>query len=210
MRFQKFGHACVLVEDADARVLIDPGSFSPGWEHLRDLSAVLVTHQHPDHLELDRLTGLLEANPDAVVHTDQGSAGVLAEQGVRANGVAAGAMFTIGGLSVEAIGVDHAVIHPDIPLIPNVGYLLGGRFFHPGDALTVPDRPVEILGAPTAAPWLKLWEAVDYVRTVAPRIAIPIHEKAAAFPQMYYQNMTKLSPESTAVEILDDGEAREY
>lgn len=210
MRFQKFGHACVLVEDADARVLIDPGSFSPGWEDLRDLSAVLVTHQHPDHLELDRLTGLLDANPDVVVRTDQGSAGVLADEGIRAEGVAAGAVFTIGGLSVEVIGVDHAVIHPDIPVIPNVGYLLGGRFFHPGDALTVPDRPIEILGAPTAAPWLKLWEAVDYIRAVAPRIAIPIHEKAAAVPQMYYQNMTKLAPERTAIEIIDDGEAREY
>jgi len=210
MRFQKFGHACVLVEDADARVLIDPGAFAQGWEDLRDLTAVLVTHQHLDHLDLERLPALLAANPDVVVHTDQGSAAVLAEQGIRAEGVAAGASFRLNGLSVEAIGVDHAVIHPDIPVIPNVGYLLGGRFLHPGDALTVPDRPVEILGAPTAAPWLKLWEAVDYVRTVAPRIAIPIHEKAAAFPQMYYQNMTKLAPERTAVEIIDDGEAREY
>ena len=200
----------MLVEDADARVLIDPGSFSPGWENLRDLSAVLVTHQHPDHLELDRLTGLLDANPDAVVHTDQGSAALLAEEGIRAAGVAAGATFTIGSLSVEAIGADHAVIHPDIPIIPNVGYLLGGRFFHPGDAFTVPDRPIEILGAPAAAPWLKLWEAVDYIRAVAPRIAIPIHEKMAAFPQVYYQNMTKLAPEHTAVEIIDDGEVREY
>ncbi|MFG1920310.1 MBL fold metallo-hydrolase [Cryptosporangium sp. NPDC048952] len=210
MRFQKFGHACVLVEDADARVLIDPGAFAQGWEDLRDLTAVLVTHQHFDHLDLDRLPALLEANPDAVVHTDQGSAGVLAEQGVRAEGVAAGATFTLNGLTVEAIGVDHAVIHPDIPVIPNVGYLLGGRFFHPGDALTVPKQPVEILGAPTAAPWLKLWEAIEYVRAVAPRVAIPIHEKVAAFPQMYYQNMTNLAPERTAVEIIDDGEVREY
>jgi L-ascorbate metabolism protein UlaG (beta-lactamase superfamily) len=171
---------------------------------------VLVTHQHPDHLDLERLTGLLAANPDAVVYTDQGSAGVLAGEGIRAEGVAAGASFVLKGLSVEAIGVDHAVIHPDIPIIPNIGYLLGDRFFHPGDALTVPDRPIDILGAPTAAPWLKLWEAIDYVRAVAPRIAIPIHEKAAAFPQMYYQNMTKLAPERTSVEIIDDGEVREY
>ncbi|GAA0264952.1 MBL fold metallo-hydrolase [Cryptosporangium japonicum] len=210
MRFQKFGHACVLVEDADARVLIDPGAFAAGWEGLRDLTAVLVTHQHFDHLDAERLPGLLAANPDAVVYTDQASAGILAEQGIPAEGVAAGASFALNGLSVEAIGVEHAIIHPDIPIIPNVGFLLGGRFFHPGDALTVPKKPVEILGAPTAAPWLKLWEAIDYVRAVAPRIAIPIHEKAAAFPQMYYQNMSKLSAESTAVEIIDDGEVREY
>ncbi|TQS41796.1 MBL fold metallo-hydrolase [Cryptosporangium phraense] len=210
MRFQKFGHACLLVEDAGARVLIDPGAFAPGWEDLRDLTAVLVTHQHFDHLDLDRLPALLDANPDASVHTDQATAGILAEKGLRATSVAAGATFELDGLSVEAIGQDHATIHPDIPIIPNVGFLLGGRFFHPGDALTVPTVPVEILGAPTAAPWLKLWEAIDYVRAVAPRIAIPIHEKAAAAPGMYYQNMSSLAPESTAVEVIDDGEPREY
>ena len=210
MRFQKFGHACLLVEDADARVLIDPGAFANGFEDLRDLTAVLVTHQHFDHLDLDRLPALLAANPDAVVHTDQASAGILTEKGIRAEGVAAGAEFTIGGLSVEVVGVDHAVIHPDIPIIPNVGYLLGGRFFHPGDALTVPEQPVEILGAPTAAPWLKLWEAVDYIRAVAPRVALPIHESATSIPTVYYDAMVNLAPKSTAVEIIDDGAVREY
>jgi L-ascorbate metabolism protein UlaG (beta-lactamase superfamily) len=210
MRLQKFGHACLLVEDADARVLIDPGVFSTGWDELRDLTAVLVTHQHLDHLDVERLPALLAANPDAVVHTDQASAGILAEKGLRASGVAAGAQLRFGGLDVAVIGVEHATIHPDIPVIPNVGYLLGGRLFHPGDALTVPEQPVEILAIPTAAPWLKLWEAVDYLRAVKPRIALPIHEKVAAMPQMFYGMMTNLAPEGTSVVVIDDGEPDDY
>ena len=33
-----------------------------------------------------------------------------------------------------------------------------------------------MLGLPTGAPWLKLSEAVDFLRAVAPRTAVPIHE----------------------------------
>jgi len=41
-----------------------------------------------------------------------------------------------------------AVIHPEIPVIDNISYLVGdgehpARFMHPGDALFVPDEPVD-------------------------------------------------------------------
>ena len=63
MQLTKYGHSCLLVTDGDARVLIDPGVFSTGFEGLRGLTAVLITHQHADHLDIDRLATLLEANP---------------------------------------------------------------------------------------------------------------------------------------------------
>jgi hypothetical protein len=48
--------------------------------------------------------------------------------------------------------------------------------FHPGDALTVPDRLPGTLLVPVFAPWLKLAEAADFVRQVAPGRAFPIHD----------------------------------
>jgi L-ascorbate metabolism protein UlaG (beta-lactamase superfamily) len=206
VRAQKFGHACLLVDEGDARVLLDPGTFSRGFEGLRGLTAVLVTHQHPDHLDLERIVPLLTANPDARVYADEASAAKLDELGLSPVVARAGEHFDADGLAVEVIGTEHAVIHPDIPVIPNVGYLLGGRVFHPGDAFTVPDRPVEVLAVPTAAPWLKIREAVDYLREVAPRTAIPIHEAVASVPQMYYRLMEQLKPESTRLRVIDDGE----
>jgi L-ascorbate metabolism protein UlaG (beta-lactamase superfamily) len=99
------------------------------------------------------------------------------------------------------------VIHPDIPIVPNVGYLVSGRFFHPGDALTVPDVPVDVLGLPTAAPWLKIAEAVDYLRAVAPRVAIPIHQAALAMPDIYYGHFARLALDGTTV--IDPGDQAE-
>ena len=198
MRITRYGHSCLLVEDGDARVLLDPGVFSSGFEDLRGLTAVLVTHQHADHLDADRLVALLEANPDARLHVDSGSAEQL---DVPLTVVAHGDVLDLG-TRVEVVGTEHAVIHEDVPVIPNVGYLVGGRFFTPGDALTVPDADVEVLGLPTAAPWLKLSEGVELLRRVRPRTAFPVHDAVLATPQVWYGQYAQLAAEGTTFEVV--------
>jgi L-ascorbate metabolism protein UlaG (beta-lactamase superfamily) len=204
VQVQKFGHSCLLVTEDDARVLIDPGTLSRGFESLRELTAVLVTHQHGDHVDPDRLRPLLEANPQARLYADAATAAQFAD--VTPVVASEGEHFDVGGLAVEVLGRDHAVIHPDIPIVPNVGYLLGGRLFHPGDALTVPSRRIEVLAIPAAAPWMKLSETVDYLRAVAPRTAIPIHDGVSAVPEALYGHLARLGPEDTNLRVIDDGE----
>ncbi|HET9304302.1 MAG TPA: MBL fold metallo-hydrolase, partial [Propionibacteriaceae bacterium] len=43
MRITHLGHAAVLAETDDARILIDPGNTSDAWHSLTDLDAVLVS-----------------------------------------------------------------------------------------------------------------------------------------------------------------------
>ena len=199
MRITRHGHSCLLVEDGDARLLLDPGVFSSGFEDLRGLTGVLVTHQHADHLDLDRLRPLLEANPDARLHCDEGSVEHL--DGLPHVVVRAGDRLDLG-TEVRVHGSQHAVIHPDLPRIPNVGYLVGGRFFTPGDALTVPDADVEVLGLPTGAPWLKASEAVDLLREVRPRLAFPVHDAVLAVPQVWYAHYEALAPEGSRFVVV--------
>jgi L-ascorbate metabolism protein UlaG (beta-lactamase superfamily) len=162
MQITHFGHSCVLLDTGAARLLIDPGTFSSGFEDLTGLDAVLVTHQHPDHLDPDRLPGLLRSNPDARLIVDPGTAEQLDADHET---VEPGATVTVGGARVEVLGGRHAVIHPDIPVIPNNVYLVDGTHLHPGDSLSVvPGDPPEVLFLPTAAPWQKLADAVDYLR----------------------------------------------
>lgn len=204
MQITKFAHSCVLIENDGVRVLFDPGSFTTGFEDLTGLTAVLVTHQHPDHLDLDRLPALLARNPEARVFTDPGSAQKLGEAGIEAQSVQAGDALDVG-TSVTVHGGRHAIIHPDIPGIPNVGYLVGGRFYHPGDSFEVPEIDIEILGLPTGAPWLKLSEAIDFLRAVRPRTALPIHEAVLAAPQMFYGHHERLAPAGTTVQVIEPG-----
>ena len=140
MWLQKFGHACLLVESAEARVLLDPGTFAKGFEQLTGLTAVLVTHQHADHLDLDRLDDLIRFNPDALLYADEAGAATLTERGLQAQAVRGGDELSLAGLSVRVVGENHAVVHPDIPTIANVGYLLGGRLLQPRGRADRPDR----------------------------------------------------------------------
>ncbi|OBH15094.1 MBL fold metallo-hydrolase [Mycolicibacter terrae] len=178
MRLTHFGHSCLLADFVDTTVLFDPGNFSHGFEGITGLSAILITHQHPDHVDVERLPALLDANPDAALYADPQTA---AQLGPPWRAVHAGDSFDLGSLRVRGVGGQHAVIHPEIPMIDNISYLVGdaghpARLMHPGDALFVPDEPVDVLAAPAAAPWMKISEAVDYLRAVAPRAAVPIHQ----------------------------------
>ncbi|SMD07496.1 MBL fold metallo-hydrolase [Lentzea albidocapillata] len=203
MKLVHFSHACVLLESGSTRILIDPGTFSSGFEDLEDLDAVLVTHQHFDHIDAERLPALLKANPRAQLIVDEGTAPSVENATV----ARPGDTFKIGDTTVRVVGGQHAVIHEDIPIVPNAAYVVGdGAFYHPGDSLFVPDEDIDVLGLPAGAPWLRTGEAVDFMRAVKPRVAVPIHEKTLASPQMAVRFFEMLKPEGTEVRLLVPGE----
>jgi L-ascorbate metabolism protein UlaG (beta-lactamase superfamily) len=195
-----YGHSCVLLDTGAARLLIDPGGFSTGFESLTGLDAVLVTHQHPDHLDRDRLGPLLAANPDARLVVDAGTAGQLSD--VDHEVAAPADVLEIAGTRVEVLGGRHAVIHQDIPVIDNNAYLVDGSHLHPGDSFTTTPTPVEVLFLPVGAPWLKLSEAVDYLRELTPRTVVPIHEAFLGKPAMVYNLVEQLAPAETTLNVL--------
>jgi L-ascorbate metabolism protein UlaG (beta-lactamase superfamily) len=181
MRLTKFSHACVRLEHDGAVLVIDPGSLSER-EALDGVDAVLITHEHFDHLDVEALTDALGKRPAIEVYTHPEVVGKLGDLSAAANPVVAGDEFTAAGLQVRAYGGLHAMIHPEVPRVANLGFFVevtdgDGGIYHPGDSFDVPtDARVDTLLVPVAGPWLKLAEAVEFVRQVAPRRAYAIHE----------------------------------
>ncbi|POX61557.1 MBL fold metallo-hydrolase [Streptomyces sp. Ru62] len=177
MKLTKKSHACVRLEKEGQTLVIDPGGFSEEDAAL-GADAILVTHEHPDHFDEFRLRAAMENNPAARIWTLKSVADqVEAAFPGRVHTVGHGDTFTAAGFDVQVHGELHAVIHPDIPRITNVGYLIdGGKVFHPGDALTVPGQAVETLLVPVMAPWNKISEVIDYVREVGPQRAYDVHD----------------------------------
>ncbi|WP_433218932.1 MBL fold metallo-hydrolase [Microtetraspora malaysiensis] len=172
MRLTKLGHACWRLEKDDSTLVIDPGAFS-GEGLLDGANAVLITHEHFDHVDTDLLRA---ASPDLEIWTCQAVADQLGEIPAKVQVVRDGDAFTTAGFGVKVIGEWHALNHPDIPVVQNVGFLVDEEVFYPGDALTSPGVEVPTLLVPTNAPWLKLRETVEYLREVRPARAYSTHD----------------------------------
>jgi L-ascorbate metabolism protein UlaG (beta-lactamase superfamily) len=177
VKLTKHEHACVVLERDGARFVIDPGAFSQNAaDIIAGADAVLITHEHADHVHEGAVNEALAARPELAVYAPAAMAGMFSARAGQFTPVAAGDAFTIGDFTISVHGADHAVIHPDIPTIANVGYLIDESVYHPGDAYFVPAATVTTLLLPTSGPWMKLGEAADYVRAVRPQHMVSIHD----------------------------------
>jgi L-ascorbate metabolism protein UlaG (beta-lactamase superfamily) len=175
MELTKHGHASVVLSHEGRRLVIDPGAFTDPVA-LDGASAVLITHEHADHFEPQRLRAAMDTDPGLEVWTNRSVADQLEGLGSRVHVVGHGDTLSVAGFDVHVHGELHAEIHPDLPRIPNVGFLVAGQVFHPGDAFTVPEEPVSTLLLPVHAPWSKAAEVIDYVRAVDADQAYAIHD----------------------------------
>ena len=176
MRLTKYTHACVRFDDGDRALVIDPGVFSETELALAGAQAVLITHEHPDHLDGDAVRAAAHDNPDLRVWAPAGVAASLADLGERVTAVETGSSFEAAGFTVESFGSQHALIHPYVPMIANLGYLINDTVFHPGDAFTVPSKAVQTLLLPTHAPWSKISEVIDYAIAVRAPQTFQLHD----------------------------------
>lgn len=177
MKIKKLGHSCILISEGGINILTDPGSYtSEAVKQLTGVNVILICDEHQDHFDLGCIKELVKNNPKARIITQKSVNKLLTEQGIKSEILLDKQQLMVGGVSLEGCGEKHALLHSSIPQSDNTGYIIAGRLFYPGDALTLPHKPVEILALPAAGPWLKLSDAADYALAVKPKFCFPVHD----------------------------------
>lgn len=213
MRVTKYGHSCLFVEEEQAKILIDPGIFcfkdaNLKPEDLPECNVLLITHSHSDHFDLGALKIILQKSKPVILTTAEVRK-VLAEHSIVSEVLQAGDERLEYGVVVHGVGGAHETIAEHIALPAHLGFLIAKRLFHPGDCLhpTETMNP-EILAVPTAAPWMKISEGIDFVQRLKPKIVFPIHDAILKNPELVSKHFESAFQNSaTKFIILKIGEA---
>lgn len=182
MRLTFHGHACVSLAGAGSRVVLDPGTFAQAATALVGATAVLVTHEHPDHVDVEAVARALHADGSLTVCGTAGVVDLLLDAGApaaRLHAVEPGQGLQLGSAQVRVGGGEHAPIHPRVPRIANRTYtvtLAGSTVHHPGDSFDVPTDVLDVLCLPVSGPWLRLAEAIDATLAASARTVVPVHD----------------------------------
>jgi len=213
MTITKFGHCCLLLEIKGKRILVDPGRFSTEQNSLTNIDIILITHEHADHCHTESLACILDKNPDAVVVTNSSVEKLLSVDGVLVHILEGRDTATVVDVFIEAFDGEHVEIFEKFGLVQNTGYFIEDIFFFPGDAYTIPNKPVQILALPVAGPWCKVSEAIHYALSVSPTVAFPVHDatlselgKAVTYPHF----TRELEKVSTKFLVLDLNSPKEF
>lgn len=211
MKIKKLGHCCFVAEPKEGvRIMTDPGAFSILQNEEKNISLVLITHEHADHLHIDSLKKILENNPNCVVITNTAVGVLLEKEGIVFSKLEEGEVYDFNGVAISAFGNLHAEIYDDYGRVQNTGYMIDDLCY-PGDAFYYPDSHVDILALPVCGPWMKTKEAVIYAKTINPRIVFPVHDGMLldSFPVFWNVPKHFLSEENIPFKKLDIGKEEE-
>lgn len=204
----------MVLELPGVKLLTDPGSFSDAQNSLTGIDAVVITHEHQDHLHVESLKAVLANNPTALVVSNSAVAKLIGEQiaDTQVVVVGDGQSTMVKDILIEGFGKDHALVYPpNMGLVENTAYFIDNRFYFPGDNFHTPGKKVDILALPVAGPWMKIADAVDFAKAVKARTAFGVHDgMVQPFFRGFVGNLLKMFVPETEYVSLQDGESREF
>lgn len=174
MKITKLTHACLIIEEDQKQLLIDPGVFTKDIPELENLSGIVITHVHPDHINDIWIKELQETQPSVPIYTIQQVADAFPD--IKFEVIDQEQAISVDSFSIDFWPNDHAIIHPNLPRFKNLSVMVNNDLFYPGDSFYVPNKPVQTLACPASAPWLKISEVIDYIQAIKANRVFPTHD----------------------------------
>lgn len=199
MKVTKYPQSCLKIEKSGCALIIDPGEYFRQkfpFAALGGFEAVLYTHEHEDHFDKTLLSEI--RNVGAEIYANQAVANLV---GRAVNVVKAGDKFKVAEFEISVVELAH---FPPATEVPNVGYVVDGTLFHPGDSIDDGRVRAVVLAEPISS-HTTLKEQLSMIQQVKPQKVIPVHYSNPAWPG----DPAKFKSEVTEAEVivLADGES---
>lgn len=174
MELTKYEHSCFTVKKDNCVLVVDPGDWTTDFIAPDGVVGIVITHEHGDHFSHDQIAAIIDKNPEAVVIAHPSITKTI--EVFQTSAVIAGQELAVGPFSLAFFGGEHAVIYPELPTLANLGVMINDLIYYPGDSFALPGRAIDTLVLPVSAPWLKISEVIDFLKTIHPRFALPTHD----------------------------------
>jgi len=176
MKFTKLEHSGCIVEHNSQKIVCDPVEFEHKMPELENVVAIIITHKHGDHFQPGIVERIVSKNPDVRIFAPQ-DLELIEIAGHSIEKVEAGAELSAGDFNLKFFGKDHAPIIPNKIPCANIGVVINDKIINPGDSFDLPENleSPELLMVPSAAPWCKVPEGMEYIKIARPKIAVPVH-----------------------------------
>jgi L-ascorbate metabolism protein UlaG (beta-lactamase superfamily) len=207
MKVTKYPQSCLLIEEEGRRLLIDPGSFVSKQFTANDLlpvDAILITHEHADHLDSSLLKSLTAQGNIPVVgnaSTAEAHAGVITKV------VSDRDSFDVAGFHVTVRELPHCLMLDGSPGPQNSGYVIDGVFFHPGDGISIDDLRVENAAVPIAGPDVSPKDIYGFIRQLGCKAVVPIHYDYFPNDPKFVAQLLQSMNDDVKVVVLDNGQS---
>lgn len=171
MKITKLEHSGIIIEKEGKQIIFDPVEFKEKIPELKNVVAIIITHKHGDHLQLNTIRKIRSVFPLAKVFTTNDSSALIDDSTI----VKDGDEYKVEGFKLNFFGKDHADIIPGQTPCENIGVVIDDKIVNPGDSFDLPNIEPEVLFVAISAPWLKIAESMDYVKKAKPKTVIPVH-----------------------------------
>ncbi len=194
MRISKHIHSCLLIEDGDTKILVDPGIFS--FRHnenaisakdFQGITAVFITHCHVDHVDPAALKEILAGNPGATVYANTDTEKLLHNEEISVEVFETGKK-QVGSVAVDALPANHEKLL--IPEPQNTAYAFNKQLLVTGDSFDERlgwFKNIPVLALPITAPWANQLQIVAFAKFIAPKIVVPVHD---GYVKDFYRDRT--------------------
>lgn len=172
MKITKYLHSCILLEEGERTILIDPGNNAYEekifpFENIVNLDYIFITHEHMDHMHLPFIKELLVKFPQVQIVTNDQAIETLKKGGVSSTSVIPD--------FVSAQLIPHEQVFGMGHMCENSEFTFMNLLTHPGDSFHS-KKTAKIFALPLQAPWGDVTEAITLVENIMPEIVIPIHD----------------------------------